>query len=266
MFQEVSILAAFLAGLISFVSPCVLPLMPIYLSYLTGSSMGTGELPGRSFVMSHALLFVGGFTLIFVVVFGVPVGVAGMFIRGSLSEILVQIGGVFLVLLGLHMAGFFRFLAERGSETSAGKVLRQINDRLDMLILPERRLQYGQSQSPSYMRSFLIGMTFAAGWTPCVGPILGAISTLAFNGQNLGLAVFLLFIYSMGLAVPFLLMAFFLSSATGTLRRINRHAHAIEMVSAIFLVGIGVLLVSGQFAVLNTYFNQLVPPWLIEYL
>lgn len=251
---------AFAAGFLSFISPCVLPLVPVYLGYLTGSTIGGEETPQRAVVMSHAVLFIAGFTLIFVVVFGAPFGALGTFLRGSFSDILVKVGGTFLILFGLHMSGAFRYLANK-----IGGQAKAFSDKLDMLIMPERRMQVGQNQSPSYTRSLFIGMTFAAGWTPCIGPLLGAILTLAASGQSVGLAMSMLFVYSMGLAIPFLLSAFLLTSATGTLRKLNRHAHTIEVVSAVFLVTIGVLLVTNQFeAIFNTTFSRLAPAWLLE--
>ena len=237
-FANLTIPLAFAAGFLSFISPCVLPLVPVYLGYLTGSTIGGGQTPQRGLVMSHALLFSAGFTVIFVVVFGVPFGALGTFLRGSFSEILVKVGGTFLILFGLHMSGAIRWVAGR-----IGGTAKEWSDKLDWIILPERRMQTGQGQTPSYPRSFFIGMTFAAGWTPCIGPLLGAILTLAASGQSIGLAMSMLFVYSLGLAIPFLLSALLLTSATGLLRKINQHAHTIEIVSAVFLVTIGLLLV-----------------------
>jgi cytochrome c-type biogenesis protein len=109
-------------------------------------------------------------------------------------------------------------------------------------------------------------MTFAAGWTPCIGPLLGVILTLAIQGQNVGLAMFYLFVYSMGLAVPFLITAWMLTAATSQLRKLNRHMGLIERVSGAFIAVIGVLLVTGTFTMLNTYFSRLVPEWLLAYI
>lgn len=266
--ENLTIPLAFVAGILSFISPCVLPLVPVYLGYLTGSAVGGDQAPRRSVVFSHALLFVLGFTVVFVVVFGAPFGLLGTFLRGTFSDVLVKVGGVFLIIFGLHMGGFIRFLANRVKDVPGiGEPLYKLNYQLDMLILPERRLQTGQSQSPSYTRSLFVGMTFAAGWTPCIGPLLGAILTLAASGQSFGFAIVMLFVYSMGLAVPFLLTALLLTTATGVLKKLNRHAHIIEVVSAVFLIAIGVLLVTNQFtALFNSTFSNLAPAWLIDYL
>ncbi len=266
--ENITIPLAFAAGFLSFISPCVLPLVPVYLGYLTGSAFGGEETPKRSVVFGHALMFVAGFTVIFVVVFGAPFGLLGTFLRGTFSEILVKVGGAFLIIFGLHMGGAIRYLAKKVKDVPGiGEPINTLNYKLDMLILPERRLQTGQNQNPSYPRSLFVGMTFAAGWTPCIGPLLGAILTIAAGGQNFGLAVSMLFVYSLGLAVPFLLTALLLTTATGVLKKINQHAHLIEVVSAVFLIAIGVLLVSNQFtALFNTTFSNLAPSWLIEYL
>jgi cytochrome c-type biogenesis protein len=125
--------------------------------------------------------------------------------------------------------------------------------------LPERRFQAGQDHSPGYARSAVVGITFAAGWTPCVGPLLGLVLSLAYTDP--GQAVPLLFVYSMGLAVPFLLTAVLLSTAVGFLKRINRFLHAIELISGVLLVVVGVFLVSGVFSRLNILFSA-TPEWL----
>jgi cytochrome c-type biogenesis protein len=265
-FANLTIPLAFAAGFLSFISPCVLPLVPVYLGYLTGSTIGGDETPQRSTVMSHALLFILGFTLIFVVVFGAPFGALGNFLKGEFSEKLVLVGGAFLIIFGLHMGGAIRFLAEKVKDVpTIGPIIHNLNYRLDMLIMPERRMRVGQNQAPSYTRSFFIGMTFAAGWTPCIGPLLGAILTLAASGQNFWFAIAMLFVYSLGLAIPFLLSAFLLTNATGVLKKINKHSHTIEVVSAVFLVTIGILLVTNQFeAIFNSTFSQLAPAWLLE--
>ena len=240
-FENITLFAAFFAGLLSFISPCVLPLIPVYLGYLSGSTITGDEPPPRRLVFSHALLFDGGFTFIFVVVFGVPFGFLGGFL-GTFSQYLVWAGGILLIVFGLHTMG--------------------------LITIPvfnmQKRMEYGQDQAPGYARSAFIGMAFAAGWTPCIGPLLGAILTLAIQGQNVGLSMFYLFVYSMGLAIPFLATAWMLTAATSRLKMLNRHMRLIERVSGAFILIVGILLVTGTMTILNTYANQLVPAWLIE--
>ncbi len=220
-FENITIFAAFIAGLLSFISPCVLPLVPVYLGYLSGSTITGDEPPPRSEVFSHALLFVAGFTFVFVVLFGVPAGFLGGAL-GKAAEYLVWVGGALLIVFGLHTMGIITI----------------------PIFNLQKKMEYGQYQSPSYIRSTLVGMTFAAGWTPCIGPLLGVILTLAVQGQNVGLAMFYLFVYSMGLAVPFLITAWMLTAATSRLRKLNRYMGLIERVSGAFIVIVGVLLIT----------------------
>ena len=239
--ENITIFAAFIAGLLSFISPCVLPLIPVYLGYLTGSTITGDEPPPRKLVFTHALMFVGGFTFVFVVLFGLPIGFLGGAL-GQFADYLVWVGGILLIVFGLHTMGvitipFFNY---------------------------QKKMEYGHGQAPSYVRSGIVGMTFAAGWTPCIGPLLGAILTLAIQGRDVGLSMFYLFVYSMGLAIPFLVTAWLLTAATSRLRVLNRHMGAIERVSGAFIVLIGVLLLTGTFTYLNTIFNQYTPAWLLE--
>lgn len=238
---QITIFAAFFAGLLSFVSPCVLPLIPVYLGYLTGSTVVGDEPPPRQLVFTHALIFVAGFTFVFVVVFGAPVGFLGGAL-GDLADYMVWIGGLLLIVFGLHTMGLITI----------------------PIFNMQKKMEYGQDQAPSYVRSGLVGMTFAAGWTPCIGPLLGAILTLAIQGQNMALSMFYLFVYSMGLAIPFLLTAWMLTSATSRLKKLNRYLPVIERVSGAFIIIVGVLLVTGSFTILNTFFNSITPEWFLE--
>jgi cytochrome c-type biogenesis protein len=239
--ENLSIFAAFFAGLLSFISPCVLPLIPVYLGYLSGSTLSGPEPPPRKLVFTHALLFVGGFTLIFVI-FGAFAGLLGSYLF-VLGEYLVWIGGIILVIFGLHLLGIITI----------------------PIFNVQKRIEYGQGQAPSYIRSAIIGMTFAAGWTPCIGPILGVILTLGISSQNAGLATFYLFVYSMGLAIPFLVTAWMLTAATTHLKKLNRHMLLIERVSGVFIIVVGILLLTGTFTWLNGIFSQYTPEWLLEY-
>ena len=178
--ENITVFAAFFAGLLSFISPCVLPLIPVYLGYLSGSTITGDEPPSRKLVFTHALLFVGGFTLVFVT-FGAFAGLLGS-VLFTLTDYMVWIGGILLIIFGLHVMGVITI-----------PIFNQ-----------QKRMEYGQGQTPSYVRSGLIGMTFAAGWTPCIGPILGVILTLGLSSQNVGLAAFYLFVYSMGFGYTFL--------------------------------------------------------------
>ena len=238
---SISFPLAFLAGLLSFVSPCVLPLVPVYLSYLSGSSLSGDGLPNRWRVFSHALFFVGGFTMVFVVLFGLP----ATLLSGTLQQYsswIAKIGGAILILFGLHTMGVVTI----------------------PILYTTRRLEVGRGTEPGYVRSTLFGVTFAAGWTPCIGPLLGTVMTLAFSEPSRALGF--LFVYALGLAVPFLITAVLLARAVGWLKRLNRHMRAVEIISGLLMVGVGVLLISGTFTVLNSLLIRITPEWLLRYL
>jgi cytochrome c-type biogenesis protein len=239
--SSVNFSLAFLAGLLSFVSPCVLPMVPIYLGYLSGSSL-YGEAPaGRWYVLRHALFFVAGFTFVFVILFGLPTTL----LAGALqqySDWIAKIGGAILILFGLHTMGVVTI----------------------PILSMTRRLEAGRGIEPGYVRSILLGVTFAAGWTPCVGPLLGTVMTLAFTEPSRALS--LLFVYALGLAVPFLATAALLARAVGWLKQLNRYMRAIEIASGLLMVGVGILLISGTFTLLNSLLIRVTPEWLLRYL
>jgi cytochrome c-type biogenesis protein len=219
----------------------------------------------RAYVFGHALLFVAGFTLVFVLLFGIPTTVLGSLLN-DYADWIARIGGLLLIVFGLHMAGFFKALVRLSRFGGEGAkplqdVASKVDQTLDAIILPEHRFQIDQGHSPSYFRSAIVGMTFAAGWTPCVGPLLGLVLSLAYTEP--GRAVPLLLIYSMGLAVPFLVTAALLSTAVGFLKRLNRYLGLIELASGVLLVVVGVFLISGIFSQFNILFSS-APAWLFD--
>jgi cytochrome c-type biogenesis protein len=238
---SLSVPLAFLAGLLSFVSPCVLPLVPVYLSYLSGSSLAGEALPQRRQIFGHAALFVAGFTLIFIVLFGLPTTLLGSTLQ-EYSGWFAKAGGALVILFGLHTIGIITI-----------PVLSQT-----------RRAEIEGGLEPGYVRSTLFGATFAAGWTPCIGPLLGTVMTMAFTEPSR--AVGFIFVYALGLATPFLITAALLTRAFGWLKRLNRHLRAIEVASGLLMVGVGILLISGMFTLLNSYFVSVTPEWLLKYL
>jgi cytochrome c-type biogenesis protein len=238
---SVTLPLAFLAGLLSFLSPCVLPLVPVYLGYLSGSSLAGDTRAERRQVLGHALCFVGGFALVFVVLFGLPTTI----LAGALQQYgnwISGIGGVILVLFGLHTMG--------------------------VLTIPflnaTHRLEIEGGIKPGYARSVLLGVTFAAGWTPCIGPLLGTVMTMAFSEPTRALV--LLLTYTLGLALPFLATAVLLTQAVAWLKRLNRHMRAIKIVSGLLMVTVGILLISGTFSILNGLLLRVTPEWLLQYL
>jgi cytochrome c-type biogenesis protein len=238
---SISFPLAFSAGLLSFISPCVLPLVPAYLGYLSGTSLSGVASPHRWTVFRHALFFVGGFTVVFVILFGLPMSV----LAGALqqySEVITKLGGVVLVVFGLHTMGVFTI----------------------PILNMTRQAQIGSGLQVGYARSALFGVTFAAGWTPCIGPLLGAVMTLGFAEPSR--AIWFVLVYAAGLALPFLLTAALLTRAVGWLKRLNRHLRAVEIASGLLLIAVGILLITGMFTTINTYFIDLTPEWLTRYL
>ncbi len=238
---SISVPLVFIAGLLSFFSPCVLPMVPIYLGYLSGSSLSGDAAPNRWRVFSHALFFVAGFALVFVVLFGLPMTI----LAGALQQYsgwITKIGGAVLILFGLHIMGLVT---------------------IPMLNVT-RQVEVGREMEPGYLRSILVGVTFAAGWTPCIGPLLGTVMTLAFTEPSRALGF--LSIYTLGLALPFLVTAALLARAVSWLKRLNRYMRVVEVASGLLMAGVGILLVSGRFSVLNSYFIRITPAWLLQYM
>ncbi len=239
--MSLSVPLTFLAGVLSFLSPCVLPLVPAYVSYLSGSTLGATPEVSRPGVFRHALCFVGGFSLVFILLFGLPTTLLGSLFL-DISPWLMRVGGVLVLLFGLHTLRIVRVPV------------------LDMT----RRVEMPQDMAPGYARSLLFGMTFASGWTPCIGPLLGTVITLALADPTR--AIGYVGTYALGLATPFLLTALLLSRGLPVLHRLNRYVRVVEVVSGVMMVGIGVLLVTGMFTVLNGYFLRFTPEWLLRYL
>ncbi len=238
MSANVNILTAFLAGIVSFVSPCVLPLIPAYLSFLTGSSLeelkAQTDARDRARVMIHALCFIAGFTIVFMALGFTASAVGTALIQ--YRDWVAKIGGLIVILLGLNMIGVFKI----------------------PFLMMDKRLQI-RSANRSYVASFLVGLGFAAGWSPCVGPILAGILALATQ-EKFGQATFLLFVYSMGLALPFFIVSAAISSALGALNRVKRYLGAIEVGAGAFLVATGIVLITGTFGRVAGWFYQYVKP------
>jgi cytochrome c-type biogenesis protein len=228
-----SAVLAFGAGLLSFLSPCVLPLVPAYVGHLAGASLSPGApTVSRATTLSHALAFVLGFTTVFVL-FWTIIRLIDLYVFPGFVNYFRQVGGVVLIVMGLHVAGVFRI----------------------PLLYREKRFYLQRRGAPSLPMSFVVGVIFAAGWTPCIGPILSGIIGLATFTDTMAQGAVLLASYSLGLGVPFLVTAFALGSATLFLKRFNRYFGVIEVVSGVFLIAVGVLMFTGLFLRLPQYFN-----------
>lgn len=222
---EFGVGVAFLAGLASFLSPCVLPLVPAYIGYLSGRSVyseDAGRL-SRWATFLHGLAFVGGFSVVFVI-FGVGASALGGFLY-SFRGVIAKLGGVIIIVFGLHMTGLLRI------------------SFLDFDLRPHSPL----GKRRSYLTSSLMGVFFSAGWSPCVGPVLGAILTFALNGGSVRLGVWLLSAYSAGLAIPFLIAALGIGWVSDLLRRYRSVAHWVEVIMGSLLMLVGVMMILGTF-------------------
>lgn len=224
-------LVAALAGLLSFLSPCVLPIVPPYLAYMTGVKVSALKAHERSAVLP-ALFFVLGLSTVFLIL-GYA---ASAFGRAFLEyqPILVKVSGVFVILLGLHFLHVFRI---------------PLLDR-------EARMETGD-QGGSAMGAYLLGLAFAFGWTPCIGPQLSMILTLAATEPGRGTA--LLGIYALGLGVPFLLSALFIERSMGLMNRIKRHMGLIERLSGVLLILVGLMLLTGWLSIISYWLLENVP-------
>jgi cytochrome c-type biogenesis protein len=233
----VGVVAAFSAGLISFLSPCVLPLIPAYLSFMTG--LTTAELSGEhratASVMAPAFLFVSGFTLVFVAL-GASASVLGQFLV-QYRGIAQVVGGVLVMAFGVLMLGIIKVPWLYG----------------------EARADLAASRRFGRAAALVLGMSFAAGWTPCVGPILAAILGLAGSSGNVARGALLLLAYSLGLGLPFLLVALLFDRVTPLLNWLNRHSLVINRVAGATLVLVGALIATGRLGLLASWLTKVVP-------
>jgi cytochrome c-type biogenesis protein len=228
-------IAAFLAGLVSFLSPCVLPLVPGYVSLISGvgvEQLKTQESHLLRKVMLNSVAFILGFSVVFITLGAVATEVSQMLSR--YRSVLAQIAGVVIILFGLHLTGVFKIKA----------------------LYTDARLHSVKGSSTAW-GAFVIGFAFAFGWTPCVGPVLTVILTFAAAQDSITKGIALLAIYSLGLAVPFLLTALLLERFLKFYSRFRVHMHAIEVASGALLIALGVLLVLGRFTIISNYLSFL---------
>ncbi len=250
-------LIAFLAGLLSFVSPCVLPLVPVYLAQLAGTAASMGTTPhARRITFLHAVSFVVGFSLVFVAL-GASVGLIGAGLRDH-TRLIEQVAGVMIIIMGLHLTGIIRIpLLYRTytvpvpapSSPGGGVAVATAPAATATLLSPPavRPIDFG--------RSALVGAGFAFGWTPCVGPVLGSILGFATASGTAGKGALLLVFYSAGLGVPFLAAGLAVGTASRYMKRLNRFLPAIEFASGVLLIVAGILLFTNRMTIFNQYFD-----------
>ena len=235
--QDVSTLIAFSAGLLSFASPCVLPLVPSYVTYITGVSFkDLTDAETRSRVrwatIFHSLLFICGFSLVFIVM-GASASYLGQ-ILARYQNLIMKIGGVLIIILGISFTGIINL----------------------PFLQMERRFEL-KKKPLGYIGSFLVGIVFAAGWTPCVGPILSTILIYASTAKKFTTGILLLAAYSLGLGIPFFLSSLAFSSFLSAFQKIKRYMRVVTIVSGCFLIAIGILFLTDTFRDLNAWVNDL---------
>jgi cytochrome c-type biogenesis protein len=239
--SELSVAVAFGAGVVSFLSPCVLPLFPSYLSFITGLTFDELAAPGpaararvRRLTIVHSLLFILGFMLVFMAL-GASATAIGQFLRSNQVWIR-RAAGIVIVLFGLHITGILNF----------------------PFLQRERRVHL-QDRPVGLLGSVLVGFAFGAGWTPCIGPILGAILTMAGTSAELGTGVMLLAVYGAGLGLPFFVAALGFNTFLTGFKKIRGWLRPIEIGSGLVLVAVGILIFTNYFAVLAAFLNR----WLL---
>ena len=241
MTEDVSIPLAFLGGLLSFVSPCVLPLVPSYISFVTGISFeelsddeGLGKV--KKVILFNSLLFILGFTTVFVLVLGASAQIFGSLFM-EYQDAIRKIGGIVIILLGIHIIGIINF----------------------SILQREKKLHFFGDKPAGFLGSFLVGMGFAAGWTPCIGPILSAIFAVAATSSSKWAGMTLFFAYSAGLAIPFMLTSLGINTFIKHFNKVKRHMRVISIITGLFLILTGVLIFSNSFAIIAAYFNTILP-------
>ncbi len=234
--SSVSLFVAFAAGLLSFLSPCVLPLIPSYVGFLTGLSAEELQLR-RGTALLHAVWFVAGFGLIFILLGASASALGALFLRSQVW--IARVGGVLVILFGTYLLGMLR----------------------PAFLMRERRIHLVRKPL-GYVGSSVAGVAFGAAWTPCIGPILGAILTLAATRSSIAQGMGLLAVYTLGLALPFLLTALALDRFLVWFQRFRPYLVWVERVSGVLLILLGILLVTDRFTLLANWLQGLTPEFL----
>jgi cytochrome c-type biogenesis protein len=241
--QHISLLAAFTAGLLSFVSPCVLPLVPSYISYITGLSVdqlmdAAERTKFKKVIVVNSLIFIAGFTAVFVA-FGASASLVGQALI-TYQEHLRRIGGIVIILFGLYLLGILNL----------------------SFLKMEHRFQF-RNRPAGYLGSFLIGVAFAAGWTPCVGPVLGTILLYASTTDSLSSGVILLTCYSLGLGLPLFLTALGVDRFLGYFKEVRAYLWGVSTVSGALLVVVGVMIYGNSLTMITSFLERYGIGWYV---
>ncbi len=234
--ENVTVIVAFSAGLITFLSPCILPIFPSYLAYITGISIDElshekNSKRARKTVITNSLLFILGFSIIFVLL-GISATFIGRFLSKNIRWLEIA-GGVIVILLGMHFSGVFR-----------------------LKFLDHEKRIHLQEKPLGFLGTVFVGMAFGAGWTPCVGPMLGAILAVAASTQDIFKGIIILISYSVGLGIPFLISGLLVHKFFEHFRKINKYFKVISMIGGVLLMIIGLLLITGYFSTIVSYFGR----------
>ena len=235
--ENINLLTAFLFGLLSFISPCVLPIIPGYISFISGKSLeemqNTNSAAARAMLI-NSLVFISGFTLVFVLM-GAAATSIGKVLNENLGLISKIAGGV-IIIFGLHMIGIFKL----------------------PFLNYEKRFHL-QEKKLGILGSFAVGAAFAFGWTPCIGPVLAGILAIASQQETVMQGILLLFVYSLGLGIPFFLTAFSINKFFSVFHRIKKYFHAIEVTGGVMLIGVGILMMTNSLTIIAGYLARLFP-------
>lgn len=233
--ENVSIVTAFSFGLLSFLSPCVLPMVPLYVSYILGETVGQNSPDSKKLlIFSKALGFILGFSTVFVLIQLSIGGLGELFLQNKFW--VTKIGGIIIIVFGIHITGIFKF-----------KAFLKDFKLLDI------------SKLSKNVNSFVLGIAFAAGWTPCVDPLLGTIILYAASMDTFVKGMYLMFFYCLGLGVPFMIAALFIHSVSGFFRKIQKYLPAISVFSGIIMILMGVMLFMDKMTILYSLFGNILP-------
>ncbi len=238
--QNVTFYLALLAGILSFISPCVLPLIPSYVSFVTGISFeeltaGNTNPRVKRVIIFSSLMFILGFSVVFIAM-GATMSLLGQFVA-IYQGVFRRVGAVIIIFMGLHIIGMVNV-----------KALQR-----------DKRLHFFKDKPVGFIGSFFVGVGFAAGWTPCIGPILASILIVASTSETFGLGIWLLVVYSLGLGIPFLLTSLGINRFLLHFNRFKRHMRVVSIVSGAFLIFMGTLIYTNYFAIFTGYLNAWFP-------
>lgn len=235
---EIGLLSAFIAGLLAFVSPCILPLVPVYISLMSSKAIYRSEnirISERLYLFLNSIFFVLGFSVIFIIL-GSTATIIGQALQ-DYSGIIARIGGVILIIFGLQYMGLFK--------------IRFLNI--------EKRFSVPSTRATGYLSSFVIGIIFSFGWIPCVGMILSGILLLASQLDTLLQGIVLLAVFSLGLGLPFILASIFIGFFSKILKKINRHLNVVSIISGIFLVALGIVFITDSMSAVIGFLSKFMP-------